>query len=96
VHPSAFFAGLAAMLFCAVSLAQSAKDGERPPRPANASNARVGGWCDALTGEKKEQCLRDERRQQDKTAKDDLAQRERGSVQRERGPVEVGRKPRDD
>jgi len=96
VRPSALFAAMAAMLFCAVSLAQSAKDGERPPRPANASNARVGGWCDALTGEKKEQCLRDERRQQDKTAKDDLSQRERGPVERERGPIESGRKPRDD
>lgn len=44
-------------------------EGERPPRPDSASNARVGGWCDALTGEKKEQCLRDERRKQDRTAK---------------------------
>jgi hypothetical protein len=24
-------------------------DGERAPRPDSASNARVGGWCDALT-----------------------------------------------
>lgn len=89
MHPRAFFAAIAAMLFCAASLAQSSKDGERPPRPASASNARVGGWCDALTGEKKEQCLRDERRTQDKTAKEEGAQRSRG-------PVEAVRKPRDD
>jgi len=39
-----------------------ASEGERAPRPEGASNARVGGWCDALTGEKKEQCLREESR----------------------------------
>jgi hypothetical protein len=84
------------MLFCGMSFAQSSKDGERPPRPASASNARVGGWCDALTGEKKEQCLRDERRQQEKSAKDDTAQPDRGRVDRDRGAVEGVRKPRDD
>jgi hypothetical protein len=48
-------------------------EGERAPRPDSASNARVGGWCDALTGEKKEQCLREEsRRPRDRSAKGDL------------------------
>lgn len=57
---------LASMLFlCASAFAQS---GERAPRPESASNARVGGWCDALTGEKKEQCLRDERRKKKRSA----------------------------
>jgi hypothetical protein len=52
-------------LTCAAAFAQPAgksRDGERAARPDSASNARVGGWCDALTGEKKEQCLREERR----------------------------------
>ncbi|HKQ28810.1 MAG TPA: hypothetical protein VJT77_09430 [Burkholderiales bacterium] len=84
-----FIAVLASLLFYGLSFAQTSKDGERPPRPANASNARVGGWCDALTGQKKEQCLRDERRKDEKTAKEDRAQRERG-------PVKAVRKPRDD
>jgi hypothetical protein len=47
------------------ALAQRQGEGERPPRPDSASNAAVGGWCDALTGEKKEDCLREERRRQD-------------------------------
>ena len=39
--------------------AQDARDnGERPPRPDNASNAAIGGWCDALIGPDKERCLR--------------------------------------
>jgi hypothetical protein len=49
--------------------APPAPQGERAPRPDSASNARVGGWCDALTGEKKEQCLREERQRQDQTAR---------------------------
>lgn len=58
----------AALVF-GFAAAQDARDGERPPRPDNASNAAIGGWCDALTGAKKEQCLRDERkRQQEKAA----------------------------
>jgi hypothetical protein len=56
--------GLAAILICGTSFAQQA-EGERPPRPDNASNAAIGGWCDALTGAKKEECLRDERRRQE-------------------------------
>jgi hypothetical protein len=48
-------------------------DGERAPRPDSASNARVGGWCDALTGEKKEQCLREESgKPRDRPARGDL------------------------
>jgi hypothetical protein len=51
-----------ALLCAASAMAQPPAEGERPPRPAAASNAAVGGWCDALTGAKKEECLRDERR----------------------------------
>lgn len=58
----------AALLLGSAALAQDARDGERPPRPDNASNAAIGGWCDALTGAKKEQCLRDERRRQEQKA----------------------------
>jgi len=58
----------AAVFISASSLAQQAPEGERPPRPDNASNAAIGGWCDALTGAKKEQCLRDERRREDEKA----------------------------
>src|SRR5580765_1430282 len=65
----ALVAALAAALVSASPSAQQAREGERPPRPDNASNAAIGGWCDALTGAKKEQCLRDERkRQQEKAA----------------------------
>jgi len=58
----------AAVFVSASSLAQQAPPGERPPRPDNASNAAIGGWCDALTGAKKDQCLRDERRREDEKA----------------------------
>ena len=58
----------AAALVLGSTLAQTPRDGERPPRPDNASNAAIGGWCDALTGAKKEQCLRDERRREDEKA----------------------------
>ena len=58
----------AAALVLSSALAQAPRDGERPPRPDNASNAAIGGWCDALTGAKKEQCLRDERRREDEKA----------------------------
>jgi hypothetical protein len=54
------------LLFATAAFAQT---GERAPRPESASNARVGGWCDALTGQKKEQCLRDERVKQEAKAK---------------------------
>jgi hypothetical protein len=56
---------LSLVLICTAAVAQPAgklSDAERAARPDNASNARVGGWCDALTGEKKEKCLREERR----------------------------------
>jgi hypothetical protein len=55
---------LAGALICGPSLGQQV-EGERPPRPEIASNAAIGGWCDALTGAKKDECLRDERRRQD-------------------------------
>lgn len=58
----------AAALVLSSALAQAPRDGERPPRPDNASNAAIGGWCDALTGARKEQCLRDERRREDEKA----------------------------
>jgi hypothetical protein len=63
-------AGFCAALMCSLSLGQNAAEGERPPRPDSASNAAIGGWCDALTGEKKEQCLRDERRRQEEKARE--------------------------
>ena len=56
---------LVVVLLSGATLGQRPAEGERPPRPDSASNAAVGGWCDALTGEKKAQCLRDERRRQD-------------------------------
>jgi hypothetical protein len=75
---------VALALVGAAALAQSPlADGERAPRPDSASNARVGGWCDALTGEKKEQCLREEsRKQRDRSAGGDL----RGSCDALSGP----------
>jgi hypothetical protein len=44
-------------------------EGRRQARPDGASNAPIGGWCDALTGRKKEQCLRDERRKPEPKAR---------------------------
>ncbi|MFL6570300.1 MAG: hypothetical protein ACJ8G4_01005 [Burkholderiales bacterium] len=61
-------AAASAALVFGFAAAQDARDGERPPRPDNASNAAIGGWCDALTGTKKEQCLRDERKRQEEKA----------------------------
>jgi hypothetical protein len=67
----------AVALLCTAALAQSPRtpaDGERAARPDSASNARVGGWCDALTGEKKEQCLREESRKlPERSEKGDLS-----------------------
>ena len=63
-------AAVSAALVFGFAAAQDARDGERPPRPDNASNAAIGGWCDALTGTKKEQCLRDERKRQEEKATD--------------------------
>ena len=54
--------GAAAAIVCSAAWGQAPKEGERAQRPDNASNAAVGGWCDALTGAKKDECLRDERR----------------------------------
>ena len=67
---------VAAFLILGSSSAQQT-EGERPPRPDSASNAAIGGWCDALTGAKKEECLRDERRRQEekKVEKQDAATR---------------------
>ena len=62
-------------LLCTAAFAQpsSRAEGERAARPDSASNARVGGWCDALTGEKKEQCLREESRKlSERSAKGEL------------------------
>ena len=60
--------GIAAVLTCGSALAQPTEGG-RPPRPDSASNAAIGGWCDALTGAKKEECLRDERQRQEEKKK---------------------------
>jgi hypothetical protein len=69
MNAHALIAAASAALVSVFAAAQDVRDGERPPRPDNASNAAIGGWCDALTGAKKEQCLRDERkRQQEKAA----------------------------
>jgi hypothetical protein len=68
VNAHTWVAAGAAALVSISSFAQQARDGERPPRPDNASNAAIGGWCDALTGAKKEECLRDERKRQEEKA----------------------------
>ena len=98
-----------ALLLCAVTLgctaafaqpSRPATDGERAPRPESASNARVGGWCDALTGKKKEQCLREEsRRLPERSAKGDrlgscdgLVGPEREGCLRQGGTIEVDAK----
>ena len=65
MHANPLRLALLAALLSSASLAQTPKEGERPVRPDNASNAAIGGWCDALTGAKKEECLRDERRRQE-------------------------------
>lgn len=88
----------ASALVSVSSLAQQARDGERPLRPDNASNASIGGWCDALTGAKKEQCLRDERKRQEEKAAagsstrgscDALTGPDKERCLRQRGTVEV-------
>jgi len=92
----------AVTLLCTAALAQPepsrpATDGERAPRPESASNARVGGWCDALTGKKKEQCLRDEsRKPPERSGKadrlgtcDDLIGPDRERCLRQGGTIEV-------
>jgi hypothetical protein len=87
MNAHAWVAVIAAALVWASSFAQQAREGERPPRPDNASNAAIGGWCDALTGAKKEQCLRDERkRQQEKAAAGSSTPGTRGSCDALVGP----------
>jgi hypothetical protein len=93
----------ATALISVAAFAQTSRplEGERAPRPESASNARVGGWCDALTGEKKEQCLRDERRKKEQAASgpglrgrcDALIGPEKESCLKQGGTVEVGAKP---
>ena len=100
--PKILTLAFAAALACAPALAQAAKEGERALRPDSASNAAVGGWCDALTGEKKEECLRDERRRQERDAKEEPRLRgtcdaligpEKEQCVRKGGTVEVGAHP---
>ena len=73
-----------------VCVGESMRDGERPPRPEGASNAAVGGWCDALTGAKKDQCLREERRREQEKAAQDERRGTRGSCDALIGPEREG------
>jgi hypothetical protein len=90
---------LATSLACGAALAQRPADGERPPRPDSASNAAVGGWCDALSGEKKAQCLRDERRRQELEGRstrgscDDLIGPDKERCVKRGGSIEVQARP---
>ena len=77
---------LALVLYLLFATAALAQTGERAPRPESASNARVGGWCDALTGQKKEQCLRDERMKQEAKAKRSKKARPAGPAIEVKGP----------
>jgi hypothetical protein len=97
MHPN-LAALLGAVMLCGTALGQSFKEGERPPRPDSASNAAIGGWCDALTGAKKDECLRDERRRaQEKSGEgassrgscDALIGPERQRCLRQGGSIEV-------
>lgn len=92
----AFSLAISLALVSGTSLGQ--REGERPPRPDSASNAAIGGWCDALTGEKKQECLRDERRREKEKASqgrstsgscDALIGPERERCLREGGSLEV-------
>jgi hypothetical protein len=58
MNAQALIAAASAALVFGFAAAQDARDGERPPRPDNASNAAIGRWCDALIGPDKERCLR--------------------------------------
>ena len=84
MDPNPLCLALLAALVSSAALAQSAKEGERPVRPDSASNAAIGGWCDALTGAKKEECLRDERRRQEERKADGATTR--GSCDALMGP----------
>lgn len=62
--------------------------------------APIGGWCDALTGEKKEECLREERRRQEQDKQgakrercDALIGPERERCLRRGGSLEVNAEP---
>jgi hypothetical protein len=97
MHPN-LAALVGAVMLCGTALGQSSREGERPPRPDNASNAAIGGWCDALTGAKKDECLRDEhRRAQEKSGEgrgpggscDALIGPERERCVRRGGSIEV-------
>lgn len=103
MNPGILTASMTAAFIGTAALAQSAvtpAEGVRAPRPDSASNAPVGGWCDALTGAKKEQCLRDERRKQDRAAAgrgtrgscDELIGPEKERCLHEGGSIEVGAK----
>lgn len=90
--------GTAVVIVCSAAIAQAPTEGERAPRPDSASNAAVGGWCDALTGAKKEECLRDERRRQQEKSRegrstqgscDALIGPERERCLRQGGSIEV-------
>jgi hypothetical protein len=89
------------LLASGAALAQRPAEGERPPRPDSASNAAVGGWCDALSGEKKAQCLRDERRRQELEGRstrgscDDLIGPDKERCLKRGGSIEVQAKPGD-
>jgi hypothetical protein len=89
----------AAALLTGVAIAQRPDEGERPPRPDSASNAAIGGWCDALTGDKKAQCLRDERRRQELDRRstrgscDDLMGPDKERCRKRGGSIEVQANP---
>jgi hypothetical protein len=97
MNAQVLIAAASAALVFGFAAAQDVRDGERPPRPDNASNAAIGGWCDALTGTKKEQCLRDERKRQEEKAAgsgtrgtcDALAAPDKERCLRQGGTVEV-------
>jgi hypothetical protein len=90
---------LVLLLASGAALAQRPAEGERPPRPDSASNAPVGGWCDALTGEKKAQCLREEQRRQQLEGRstrgscDDLMGPDKERCLKRGGSIEVQARP---
>lgn len=100
--PIRFAVSFAILLSSVPAIAQRDREGERAPRPDSASNAAVGGWCDALTGTKKEECLRDERRREQEKSRegrgtqgscDALIGPERERCLRQGGSIEVRSDP---
>jgi hypothetical protein len=98
MNAQVLIAAASAALVFGFAAAQDAREGERPPRPDSASNAAIGGWCDALTGAKKEQCLRDERKREEEKAVagsstrgscDVLVGPDKERCRRQRGTVEM-------